>query len=235
MTGAEQELSDEVTVSVSTSLGALGTEEQKRSVTAVERAVTPVRVTVLPVSVAAIFDSPNAAELVRAYSSECLVPSAQPQPALYEAMERAGSLKCFAAYVDDPNGLNDGRDLGGSAIFYGRPLLIGFISVLNAVVPHDGHRIGTIESVFVYSAYRYTTAWNSLLVAAEQYATEIGCHIISCGPRVGSRLDKILARRPGYKPTHIQHTKWLIEPPVQPELMQIELERALGTAEGGRS
>ena len=177
---------------------------------AAEIGTAHIKIDVCPVTTATIFDSPDAADLISAYSSECLDPNAQPQRALYAELEKKGVLRCFAAYSGPDN------------------LLIGFISVLSAVVPHDGHLISTIESVFVYSSYRHTEAWDRLLTAAEQYASEIGCHIISCGPRVGSRLDKVLTRRPGYKPTHTQHTKWLIEPLVTPELRQIEIEQAQG-------
>jgi len=142
-----------------------------------------------PVSFRDILDASNAADLIQTYREECLVPDAEPQPAIYEAMERAGALKCFAAYSDD--------------------LLIGFVSVLRAVVPHDGHFVATTESLFVDPAYRSTDAFENLFAAAEQYATESGCRILSCCARIGSSLDKVLTRRPGFRATHTQHTKWL--------------------------
>ena len=151
------------------------------------------QVAVLPVTVAAIFDATNSADLFRANAAECSVPDAWPVRSIYEAMERAGSLKCFAAFSGSDN------------------LLIGFVSVLSAVVAHDGHLVATTESLFVDPAYRHTSAFEDLFAAAENYATESGCRILSCSARVGSPLDKILSCRPGFQLTHHQHTEWLGE------------------------
>ena len=161
------------------------------------------QVTVCPVSVSEIFDAPNAADLLHAYAEECLVPDAQPQRATYEVMERAGVLKCFAAYVDLTT-----NELDAPAVFP-CPLLVGFVSVLCAVMPHNGKRMATPESVFVDSAYRSTGAGDLLLDAAEQYATETGCIAITGLARVGSPFEKVLSRRAGYQLTHSQHTRWL--------------------------
>ena len=152
-------------------------------------AVVPTTVTILPVSFRDILDAPNSADLIQAYATECLVPDAQPQRAAYEAMEKAGALQCFAAYVN-------GR-------------LIGFCSVLSAVMPHTGFRLATVESVFVDPAYRSLGADADLLDAAEQYAIDSDCRQITGLARVGSAFDKVLSRRPGYTPTHTQHTRWL--------------------------
>ena len=149
------------------------------------------RVTVLPVPVATIFADPASTVLLRAYAAECLVPDAEPQPAVYEAMERAGVLRCFAAYSNP-----------GS-------LLVGFCSVLCAVVPHDGHLVAKTESLFVDPSYRHTSAFEDLFAAAEQHATAAGCRVLTCSARVGSQLDRVLACRTGFQHTHSQHTKWL--------------------------
>lgn len=147
------------------------------------------QVVIQPVSVAAIFDAPNSSDLFQANAAECLVPGAQPQRAIYDAMERAGVIMCFAAY-------------SGS-------ILIGFISVICTVMPHLGKRVATIESVFVDSEYRSTGAGNLLLDAAEQYAVNAGCIAITEATLVGSGMEKILSRRVGYRQTHSMHTKWL--------------------------
>ena len=152
-------------------------------------AETSAQVTIISVPFSVITDAPNAANLIRAYAAECLVPDAEPQPAIYEVMEKAGVLKCFAAYLDDH--------------------LIGFCSVLSAIVPHDGHLVATTESLFVDPAYRHTSAFEDLFSTAEDYATQAGCRVLTCGARIGSRLDKVLARRAGFAATHTQHTKWL--------------------------
>ena len=62
-------------------------------------AESTIPVTILPASVSEIFDAPNAANLFRANAEECLVSDADPQRAIYEAMEQAGVIRCFAARV----------------------------------------------------------------------------------------------------------------------------------------
>ena len=167
-------------------------------------------VTVLPVSIAMIFDAPNGGDLIRAYAAECLVPDAEPQRPMYEAMESARILHCWAAYLTEdiaPHlptapALPEPRAL---------PPPIGFCSIITTVVPHDGHLVATTESIFVDSAYRHTSAFEDLFTAAEKYATAAGCRVLTSGARIGSALDKVLTRRIGFTRTHSQHTKWLGE------------------------
>lgn len=147
------------------------------------------QVIVQSVSFVAILEAPNSADLIHAYAAECLVPDAQPQRAAYESMERAGVLKCFGAYL-------------GSH-------LVGFCSVISAIMPHTGFRLATVESVFVDPAYRSLGADADLLDAAEQYAADTGCRLITALARVGSAFDKVLSRRSGYTLAHSQHTRWL--------------------------
>jgi len=147
-------------------------------------------VAILPVSVATIFDDPDSADLFRANAEECLVPDADPQRAIYEAMERAGVMRCRAAYLGDR--------------------LIGFISVLCTVMPHLGRRLATIESLFVDPGYRSTGAGELLLDAADQIAVDLNCVAITGAARIGSRLEKILSRRSGYELTHSMHTRRLL-------------------------
>ena len=150
-------------------------------------------VTVLPVSFRAILSAPNAATLLTTYAKHCLVPDPEPQPQLYEAMERAGIFQAFAAYF------NDGVD----------EILIGFVGVIRSIVPHDGHLIAATESLFVDPDYRSTGAFFMLIAAAESFATDSGCRCLLASARVGSALDLILSRRGGYEKTHNQHTRWL--------------------------
>ena len=153
---------------------------------------TEVRVLrILPVSFIDILDAENADEILRAYAEECLVPGATPQRSIYEAMEKAGALQCFAAYTEATD------------------LLIGFVSVLTAVMPHTGQPLATIESLFVDLPCRGTGAGLALLAAAEQYAQDFGCDKLVVTARVGSALDKVLSRRDGYTLTHLQHTRQL--------------------------
>lgn len=150
------------------------------------------QVVIRPVSFAVIYSDPAAADLIRAYSAECLIPDAQPQTALYSAMEKAGALRCFAAYLDLD------RDLDRH--------LIGFASILTAVMPHTGQLLATGESIFVDPTHRGTGAGDLLLAAAEDYADSLGA-TLSWLPRAGSAFDKVLSRRAGYTLTHAQHTR----------------------------
>lgn len=153
-----------------------------------------VQIAIVAVPFSTIMDDPAFPDLLRAYATECLVPDVEPQPAIYAGMDKAGMLRCFAAYAQ-----SDSSD----------SLLIGFCSVITAVVPHDGHLVATTESLFVDPVYRHTEAFELLFSAAEQYATEARCRVLTCGARIGSALDKVLSRRAGFTATHTQHTKWL--------------------------
>jgi GNAT superfamily N-acetyltransferase len=160
------------------------------------------QVVIQPVSVAAIFDAPNSSDLFQANAAECLVPGAQPQREVYEAMERAGILHCFGAYTY--------VDSFEMYAINGYPsLLIGFGSVICGVMPHIGKSLATVESLFVDPAYRSTEAGNRLLDAIEQCAVDAGCVAVTSAARVGSAFDKVLSRRSGYTLTHSQHTRWL--------------------------
>ena len=144
---------------------------------------------VAPVSFVDILDAPNATGLLSAYAEECLVPGAKPQRAIYEAMEKAGALHCFGAYSGD--------------------ILVGFCSILVAVMPHTGQPLASIESLFVDPPCRDTGAGLMLLDAAEQWAQDFGCDKLVATARVGSTFDKVLSRREGYTLTHSQHTRKL--------------------------
>ncbi len=147
-------------------------------------------VTVFPVSYATILDAPNSTDLLRAYAEECLVPDAEPQRAIYAEMEKAHVIQCFACYFNSD-------------------ILIGFVSVLRTIIPHDGHHIAAIESLFVDPQYRSTGAGLMLLAAVEGFATDCGCRCLLSSARIGSALDILLTRRAGYEKTHSQHTRWL--------------------------
>ena len=141
------------------------------------------------VSYSEILSAPNAQRLIAEYAAECSIPDAEPQVAMYAAMEQAGALACFGAYADEE--------------------LVGFISIVTSPMPHNGKRVATVESFFVRSLLRGCGAGNFLLDAAEEYATESGCLGILNTARIGSRLDNVLRRRAGYEATHTVHTRWL--------------------------
>jgi GNAT superfamily N-acetyltransferase len=144
---------------------------------------------VLRVSHVAILCAANARQLVDEYAAECSIPDAYPQEEKYAALEQSGALQCFAAYVDDE--------------------LIGFASVLSAVMLHNGRRMAALESIFVSRSHRSSGAGNALLSAAEQYAAEVECVGLSYLPRIGSALEKVLLRRSDCEPTHTMYTRWL--------------------------
>ena len=145
------------------------------------------QVTIRAVPFASILDDPAFPDLLEAYKEDCSAPNAGPQRGIYEAMEKAGLLHCFAAYAGD--------------------LLVGFVSLMTVGMPH-GNRMTTGESIFVDPEYRGTGAGEALISAAEEYVDAIGTDL-SWLPRIGSAFDKVLGRRRGYTPTHTQHTRWL--------------------------
>jgi GNAT superfamily N-acetyltransferase len=151
-------------------------------------------VAILPIRFTAILDAPNAAHLIRSYAAACIVPDAEPQRPLYDAMEKAGIIHCFGAY-----------SLVGDA----GPVLIGFSSVICSIMPHDGHLVASLESLFVDPPHRSTGASDMLLSAAEKFAADAGCRCFVCQARTGSAYDTVLSRRTGFSQTHSQYTKWL--------------------------
>jgi hypothetical protein len=152
-----------------------------------------IAVSIRLVTVDEIIADPHSADLFKAYAAACIVPDAEPQWPLYVAMERAGILRCFAAYVGSP----------------AEPVLIGFASVICSTMPHDGHLVATLGELFVDLPYRRTEAEDLLLAAVEQSAADSGARCFICQARIGSKYDSRLARRVGFVPTQTQYTKWL--------------------------
>jgi hypothetical protein len=148
-----------------------------------------------PVSYSEILDDARGQELIRAYAASCIVPDAEPQRQLYEAMEKAGIIHAFGAYV---------RSDGLTA-----PLLVGFASVICSTMPHDGHLVATLGEMFIDLPYRSTDAEDLLLSAVEKVAVYTGCRCIICLARTDSKYSKRLSQREGFNQTHSQYTKWL--------------------------
>ena len=140
-------------------------------------------------SVAEILDEANARSLIAAYADECCVPDAVPQREMYLAMELAGMLTCFGAYVDGE--------------------LVGFVSVIVSVMPHHGKLVATVESLYAAPEYRDRGAGIGLMGVAERHAEESGCVCLTYTARVGSRLETVLALRAGCERSHEMYTKWL--------------------------
>lgn len=142
-----------------------------------------------PVSYAEILDAPNSTELLQAYAKDCVVPDYNPQRQIYAALENSGALYCFGAYV--------------------RRTLIGFVSVVIGVMPHNGKRTATIESLFVLPSHRATGAANELMTTVERVSAVTGCVALVYTARAGSSLEVVLSRRPGCKASHTMFTRWL--------------------------
>lgn len=149
-----------------------------------------------------ILRAPNAAELLAEYAAECSIHDAAPQHEQYAAMEAAGALQCFGVYY---HSLDD-------------PILIGFVSVLSAILPHAGRRMSTVESIFVAKKFRGSAAGRDLMFAAERHAEEINSIGLTYLPRIGSALEKLLIGRHNCVPTHTQYTLWL-SGAMQPRVM----------------
>jgi len=141
------------------------------------------------VSYAEILGAANAPRLIAEYAAECSVPDYDPQAETYAALERAGTLQCFGAYVETD--------------------LVGFVSVLTTRMPHNGKRVATVESLFVDRASRGSGAANALLRVVEDYASERECVAITRTARIASRLDTVLSHRPNCLLTHRVYTTWL--------------------------
>lgn len=100
-------------------------------------------------------------ELLAEYAAESAIAALgkpDPQWETYAAMEAVGCLQVFAVYVD-------GR-------------MVGFVSVLAAVLPHYGVKAATVESLFVGKAWRWTRAGATLMRIVERYAAAEGCKAI---------------------------------------------------------
>jgi GNAT superfamily N-acetyltransferase len=145
--------------------------------------------TIRRVSHSEILGAVNAPELIAEYAAACSVPDAEPQHSQYAALEQAGALQCFGAYVDGA--------------------LVGFASVLTAVMPHHGKRVATVESIFVAGRHRSSNAGTYLLSATEQYAAETDCVAMLYTARIGSPLETVLLHRYNCAPTHTTYTRWL--------------------------
>lgn len=142
-----------------------------------------------PVSYSEILDAPNSAELLDAYAKDCVMPDYNPQRQIYAAMENSGALHCFGAYV--------------------HRTLIGFVSVITGVMPHNGKRMATIESLFALPSHRKLGTGDALLCAVEKFAVEGKYVALIYTARAGSSLEVVLSRRSGCKESHTMFTRWL--------------------------
>lgn len=136
-----------------------------------------------------ILGAPNAKALLEAYAEDCLMPGAESQVEIYQYMESAGVLACFGAYADQE--------------------LVGFVTVVSSVMPHNGKRAASIESLFVDRRYRDLGVGRELLDAANGYARSTECVVLTMTARVASALATVLEHRQSCTLTHVVFTEWL--------------------------
>lgn len=132
-------------------------------------------ITVSGISYAKVINEP---ELLAEYATECsitLIGTPNPQWETYAAMEAVGLMQVFAAYSDDH--------------------MVGFASVLVAVLPHYGVKIATVESLFVSKDQRGTGVGARLMQIIERYATGAGCKAILYSAPADGRLEELLGKR----------------------------------------
>lgn len=131
-------------------------------------------------SVAEIEASPEFAAMAPEYAAESQIggmPPANPQWETYRAMESLGLLHVFSATLDGK--------------------LIGYLSLLVAVLPRYGVPIVVSESFFVGRKHRKTGAGLKLIEAAEEKTRELGATVLLVSAPVGGDLAKVLPRK-GY-------------------------------------
>jgi len=136
------------------------------------------------VTVAEVAAAPNLDYLFADYASEAKnkdLPEHRPNIAAYAGMERAGILHLFAAYHDD--------------------YLVGFITLLVTVIPHNDARMATVESFYVADDYRKGGTGQRLLDAAEAYAKLEGVLSFFVSAPIGGRLAQALPML-GYRETN---------------------------------
>jgi GNAT superfamily N-acetyltransferase len=127
----------------------------------------------------------DAQPLIAEYAKECSIPAIgpiSPQPYMYAAMESAGVMQSFAAY------------LGGSG-GHSAPGLVGFANVLTPVLPHYGLKVATVETLFVNQQGRKSGAGRELMLALERYAHEQGCVGILYSAPAGGQLERVLSAK----------------------------------------
>ncbi len=127
--------------------------------------------------------------LIAEYAKDCLMDGYNPQEQIYDAMDKAGMLYCFGAYIEGQ--------------------LVGFVSIVVSTMPHNGKKIAVGESIFALPEYRKYGIGLQLIQKARDFAEENGCDLIVYTPRIGSAFDKVLEHRDSCIKTHVQYTEWL--------------------------
>jgi GNAT superfamily N-acetyltransferase len=132
-----------------------------------------------------VFAALESAELLAEYAAECSIPligKIDPQPAIYEALERSGALQCFGLFE------------GGK--------FAGFATVLVTPSPHYGKKLAVVESLFLGKKFRSAGRGNALMDAVENFARERECAAIGYSARSGSTFEKLLTLLRPYERTN---------------------------------
>ena len=114
-------------------------------------------------------------------SSNPELPSANPKQELYLGMEEAGFLHVIAAFLGNE--------------------LIGFATVVVAVLPHYGVPVATMESIFVRDRHRRSGAGIKLVREAEALARDEGAKGLLVTAPAGGRLSRVMPKI-GYRETN---------------------------------
>ena len=137
------------------------------------------------VSVACLTNDPAFPRLVRAYSDESAL-SGMPAPKAdlvrYQALEDARALEVLAAYHEG--------------------ILIGFLSLLFAVLPHYGETVCTTESFFVDPDMRSTGAAFALMELSYSRGRARQARGLFISAALGSRLLALLERSETFRESH---------------------------------
>lgn len=115
--------------------------------------------------------------LIAEYADESAIegmPEPDYQLGMYKHLELLGHFHMFAAYVEGE--------------------LIGFLTMVDTVLPHYGKRVATVESYFVAKAHRKGGPGLDLLRAAEWLAKALGAvGILLSAPR-GGKLARVMPK-----------------------------------------
>lgn len=115
--------------------------------------------------------------LIAEYAEESAIegmPEPDYQLGMYKHLELLGHFHMFAAYVEGE--------------------LVGFLTMVDTVLPHYGKRVATVESYFVAKAHRKGGPGLDLLRAAEWLAKALGAvGILLSAPR-GGKLARVMPK-----------------------------------------
>ncbi len=126
--------------------------------------------------VAEIADSLGFAETVEEYASYCndMVESPKFDIDLYTRLEKGGAIYCYRAMEDEK--------------------LIGFMSIVNSVIPHWGKKISIVESLYVLKAARKSGAGIRFIRKAEEFGRNVGSWGVIVNCPVDGELVNVLPK-----------------------------------------